>query len=509
MALLRAAATIGSLTMVSRVVGLARDMLVAAFLGAGPMADAFVVAFKLPNFLRRLFAEGAFSAGFVPLFAATLESEGKAEARRFAAEAQAMLAAVLIPIVVLAIVFMPAVLTVVAPGYEPGSLTYETAVELSRITFPYIIFISAAALLGGVLNSVGNFAAPALAPVMLNVCLIAALFLALPLDVPPAYALAWGIIAAGITQFGWLYLSARRARLAPYPVRPRLSLKARRLYMLILPGVFGASVAQINLLADVFFASFLPAGGQSYLYYANQLNQLPLGVIGVAVGTALLPLLARQIAAGQDEAAQHNLNRAIELSLFLTLPAAVALVAIGHPIVAVLFERGAFDASDTAATVATLQAYALGLPAFVLIKVLAPGFFARQDTRTPVIIATACLLSNIALVYVLIGPLLHVGIALASAISNSLNAVLLAVVLARRGHLVIDARLRRRLPRILLAGAIMGLGLWGLDAALAALPPIASLIVLVAAGFTGFVAVVHVTGGADLREVLGLMRRRA
>lgn len=509
MALLRAAATIGSLTMVSRVVGLARDMLVAGFLGAGPLADAFVVAFKLPNFLRRLFAEGAFSAGFVPLFAATLEREGKEEARRFAAEAQAMLAAVLIPLVILAMVFMPAVLAVVAPGYEPGSVTYEAAVELSRITFPYIVFISAAALLAGVLNSVGNFAAPALAPVMLNICLIAALFLAAPFGVPPAYALAWGVIAAGITQLGWLQISAHRAGLAPYPVRPRLNAKARRLYMLILPGVFGASVAQINLLADVFFASFLPTGGQSYLYYANQLNQLPLGVIGVAVGTALLPLMARQIAAGQDEAAQHNLNRAIELSLLLTLPAAVALIAIGGPIVTALFERGAFDATDTIATVAALQAYALGLPAFVLIKVLAPGFFARQDTRTPVIIATACLLSNIGLVYLLIDPLLHVGIALASALSNSLNALLLGIVLAKRGHLVVDARLRRRLPRIALAGVVMGAALWGLDHATAGLSPYVSLIGLVVAGLAVFTAVVQLTGGADLREVLALMRRRA
>ena len=319
-ALIRSFATVSSYTMLSRLLGFVRDVMIAAILGAGPLADAFFVAFKLPNFLRRLFAEGAFNAGFVPLFAGTLEADGKVAARAFAEQAQAILLAILVPLVIVAIAAMPWVIAVMAPGFEYGGERYLRAVELSRITFVYILFISLVALQGGVLNSLGKFAAAAAAPMVLNLCLIGALLVSMLWQASPAIALAWGVAAAGLMQYLWLRVSVGREAMALGFRRPRWTPEIRRLFGLVLPGVLGAGVAQINLLADVFFASLLPAGAVSYLYYADRLNQLPLGVIGIAVGTALLPLLARQIRAGEAEAALTSQNRALELALLLTLP---------------------------------------------------------------------------------------------------------------------------------------------------------------------------------------------
>jgi putative peptidoglycan lipid II flippase len=506
--LVRSVATVGSLTLVSRLLGFVRDILIAALLGAGPLADAFFVAFKLPNFLRRLFAEGAFNAGFVPMFARTLEGEGRAAAKAFAEQAQAIQLAVLVPLVLLMIAAMPWVILVIAPGFEPGSVRYEGAVELSRITFVYILFIALVALYGGVLNSFGRFAAAAAAPILLNLCLIGGLALsALWLDAP-ARALAWGVAAAGLLQFLWLRLALQREGMALALCRPRLSPEIKRLFTLILPGALGAGVAQINLFIDVMIASLLPPGAVSYLYYADRVNQLPLGVIGIAVGTALLPLMSRQLRAGQVAHAMHNQNRAIELALLLTVPAAVALMVLCVPIVSVLFERGAFDAEASRATSAALAAYALGLPAYVLIKVLTPGFFAREDTRTPVKIAIVCLISNVVIALALIWSLAHVGIALATAISAWLNAGLLACGLRRDGLLQPDAQLKRRLPRILGASLAMALALWFAAPWLSGLPPPLALALLVAAGGLGFILFGHLLGALDLGELRRVVGRR-
>ena len=321
--LLGSIATVSSFTMMSRVLGFLRDMLMAALLGAGPLADAFIVAFKLPNFLRRLFAEGAFNAGFVPLFARTLEGEGKQVARNFAAQAQAVLVAVLAPLVILAIIFMPWIIRAMAPGYEVGSERYDGAVSLSRITFCYILFISLVALYSGILNSLNQFAVPAAAPVILNLCLIAGLLLSYVWLNAPAHALAWSLAVAGLAQFLWVAYAAKRQGMTLGLRWPTLSPEIRRLFSLILPGVFGAGVAQISLFADVIFASFLAEGAVSYLYYADRIGQFPLGVIGVAVGTALLPLMSRQLRSGETEEAIHSQNRGIELALLLTIPAAI------------------------------------------------------------------------------------------------------------------------------------------------------------------------------------------
>lgn len=507
--LIASIATVGSYTMISRVLGFLRDMMMAALLGAGPLADAFLVAFKLPNFLRRLFAEGAFNAGFVPLFARTLEGEGKSVARNFAGQAQAVLLAVLIPLVIVAIMFMPWIIRVMTPGFEVGSERYEAAVDLSRITFCYILFISLVALYGGILNSLGRFAVPAAAPIILNLCLIAGMALSYFWFDATAKALAWGLAAAGLAQFLLVFAAARREGMALPLRRPRLSPEVKRLFALILPGVFGAGVAQISLFADIIFASFLAEGAVSYLYYADRVGQLPLGVIGVAVGTALLPLMARQLRAGETAEAIRSQNRGIELSLLLTIPAAIGIAVLSLPIVSVLFERGQFVEADSLATSAALSAYALGLPAFVLIKVLVPGFFAREDTKTPVKIAVVCLLANIAFVLALIQPLQHVGIALATVLSSWLNAGLLGYLLHRRGLFHLDQRLTGRLPRILLASLAMALSIWlMIDFFDGLMPKAAALALTITLGGGVFFLCASLVRAFDLAEVKAMMRRR-
>ncbi|MCB2054376.1 MAG: murein biosynthesis integral membrane protein MurJ [Geminicoccaceae bacterium] len=509
MSIVRAAATVGSLTALSRVTGFVRDLMIAAILGAGPLADAFFVSFKLANFLRRLFAEGAFNAGFVPLFARTLEGEGPEAARSFAREALAVMTTVLLVVVLLAEIFMPALVRAIAWGFEPGQPRYETAVELSRVTFPYLMFISLAALFSGILNSIGRFAAAAFAPVLLNLVLISALLLGSLHPKTPAHALAWGVALAGVLQLTWVIIAARRNGMRIGLARPRITPRIRKLFALVLPGAVGAGVYQINLLVDTWFASTLPVGAVSYLFYADRLNQLPLGIVGIAIGTALLPLLSRQLRAAEHRRAQATQNRAIEMALLLTLPAAVALVAIGEPIVRLLFERGAFGPEATAATSGALMAFATGLPAYVLIKVLAPGFFAREDTRTPVVIAAICLGLNIVLILLFIGTLAHVGIALATALSNWLNVMLLGGLLIRRGHFELQPELVRRTAGLIGAALAMGVLLAALRLLLAGHHPLILVATSVILGGPVYFASAHLMGGTDLRALAGQFRRRA
>ncbi len=510
LSIVRAAFTVGSLTLVSRVLGFARDAMIAAFIGAGVMADAFFVSFKLANLLRRLFAEGAFNAAFVPLFARTLEGEGAKEAGAFAQNAFVLMTWVLLVVVLLAEMFMPWLVRGLAAGFDPAEARFKLAVELSRITFPYLMLISLTALVSGVLNGIGRFGAAAFAPILLNLVLIAALLLSNLHPATPAHALAWGVAAAGVLQLGAVMWAAARAG---YPIRLkgllrlRLTPRLKRLFALMLPGVVGAGVYQINLVVDTWFASHLPTGAISYLFYADRLNQLPLGAVGVALGTVLLPSLSRHLRAGTLHAAHALQNRAIELGMLLTLPAAIAFIVMPGTIVRALFERGAFDAADAAATAGALAAFSIGLPAYVLIKILAPGFFAREDTRTPVLIAAVCLIVNVLLVAALIGPLAHVGIALGTALANWVNALALGLLLHRRGDLKLDARLRRRLPRLALAAAAMGAALLLLQPSLAAWPPLLALPVLIAAGAVVFFAATHLLGGADLGEIKGQLRR--
>ncbi len=509
MALLRSVATVGGYTMLSRVTGFARDMLIAALVGAGPVADAFFVAFKLPNFFRRLFAEGAFNAAFVPLFAGRLAAEGEAGARDFAEDVLAVMVVTLLAFVIALQLAMPWLMFAFAPGFSADPAKFDLAVTLTRLAFPYLLFISLVSFFGGMLNSLGKFAAAAATPILLNIVLIGALIGLAPYLPTPGHALAWGVAAAGAVQFVWLAAALGRAGFRLRLRLPRLTPGVKRLFALILPGALGAGVVQINLMMDVVIASLLPTGSISFLYYADRVNQLPLGVIGVAVGTALLPILSRHIRLGETREAAHQLNRALELALLMTLPAAAALIALATPIVTVLFERGAFDPGEAQATAAALVAFAAGLPAYVLIKVLAPGFFAREDTRTPVRIAIVCVGVNFALNVTLglFSPLAHVGIAAATTVAAWLNTTLLATTLHRRGFFMPDAKLKSKLPRILAAAVAMAV-LAALAARWAAVPLAAgeavrasALAAIVAGGIALFAIFAFATGAADLAEL--------
>ena len=506
--------TVGAWTALSRILGFLRDIAIAARLGAGPEADAFFVALKLPNFFRRLFGEGAFAAAFVPLFAGALAGEGAAAARRVAEGALSVMVAALALLTLAAILFMPQAMTLLAPGFVDEPYRFGLAVELTRITFPYLLLICVVALLSGVLNGLDRFAAAAAAPVLFNLCLIAGLFAAPGFGIGGAQGLAWGVAAAGVAQLLLVSGAVARAGLPLALPPPRLSPEVRTLLNRMVPGAIGAGVTQINLMIDVIIASLLPQGAIAFLYYADRVAQLPLGVIGTAVGTALLPTLSRQVRLGEEARAGGTQNRAVELALLLTLPAAAGLIAAALPIVSVLFERGAFGAEASIATAGALAAYGFGLPAFVLVKVFAPGFFARGDTATPVKVAVACVALNLALNLALIRPFGHVGIALATSLAAWANAGALAYLLRRQGRWREDARLLSRTARIALAAALMGASLWGARAVLfddllaLRLYRWGALAGLLALGGAAYVALALAFRAADVAEIRGYLRRR-
>ncbi|MCA8930311.1 MAG: murein biosynthesis integral membrane protein MurJ, partial [Alphaproteobacteria bacterium] len=454
--LLRAVATVGGFTMASRLLGFVRDLLIAAILGAGPVADAFFVALRLPNLFRRLFAEGAFNAAFVPVFAGVLARDGPAAARGFAERMLALMAVTLTLITIAAELAMPALVYGLAPGLADKPGNFALAVEMARLTFPYLWFIALASLMGAVLNALDKFAAAAAAPCVLNLVMIAALVFAADALQTPGHVLSVAVALAGLAQLVLMAWAMRRAGFALRLVPVRLDPVVRRTLRLLGPGAVGAGALQLNMLVNTLIASLLPVGAISYLYYADRIYQLPLGVIGIGIGTALLPSLSRALKGETAAAANAALNRALELSLFLTLPAAVALAVIPEAIVRVLFQRGAFAATDTVATAWVLAAYAVGLPAFVLVKVLSPGFFAREDTATPVKIATASIALNIALGFALYRPLGVVGLAVATTVASWANALALGWLLHRRGDWVADRGLARRAPRVLAASLAMG-----------------------------------------------------
>lgn len=514
MALIRSLATVGGYTGLSRVLGFVRDILIAAVLGTGPVADAFFVAFKLPNLFRRLFAEGAFNAAFVPLFAKRLEQEGEAAAKAFAEHTLAVLMTVVAIVCVLSMLAMPWLMYGLAPGFEEDPEKFALTVELSRITFPYLLFMSLVALLSGILNSLYRFAAAAAAPVLLNICFIVALLLVLPFSGMPGHLLAWTVAVAGVGQFLMLIIAASRAGMSLRLRLPRLTDGVRRLLALMLPGMLSAGAIQINLLIGTIIAT-LQAGAVSYLYYADRVYQLPLGLIGIAFGVVLLPDLSRKLRAGADEAAMHSLNRGLELAMLLTLPAAVALVIIPEPITIVLFERGAFDRTATEATSLALAAFAAGLPAFVLIKIFQPAFYAREDTVTPLKVALISIALNVVLSLALFWPFGHVGIAIATSVSAWLHALLLGGRLGSLGYLKTDQALRRRLPRIAVTAVVMGIALWfgaeQLGAWFEASQElrILALGLLVGGGLILYAGLALVSGAADREALRGLLRRRA
>ncbi|WP_270936860.1 murein biosynthesis integral membrane protein MurJ [Falsiroseomonas oryzae] len=511
--MLRSVATVGGWTMASRILGFARDMLIAAKLGAGPVADAFFVALRLPNLFRQLFGEGAFNAAFVPAFAGTYAADGPERARALANALAGLMTLFLTGLVLLGIVFMPQLLFVLAPGFVGEALRFPLAVEFTRITFPYLLFICLAALVSGVLNGMDRFAAAAAAPVLFNLVAMAALLWLTPFVATAGHALAWGVVVSGLLQLLMLLFAARVAGMAINPLsRPRLTGDVTAVLRRMVPGLIGAGVTQLNLAIGIVIGSLLPEGAVSFLYYADRIAQLPLGVIGAAVGTALLPLLSRQLRAGQALSAHRSQNRAIELTLAFALPAAFALAVVPHPIISALFERGAFDAAAAVATAQALVAYAVGLPAFVLVKALTPGFFARGDTATPVKVGLVVVALNLALNLILTRYLSHVGIALATSLAAWVNVAVLGWLLTRRRRLVLDRRLRRAVPRLLAAALAMTAVLAMLQAMLFPLESgwarLIALAMLVAAGLGAYFGTAQAIGALDLRTTLPMLRRR-
>lgn len=513
MALLKSSMTVGGYTMASRTLGFVRDMLIAAVLGAGPVADAFVVAFRFPNLFRNLVAEGAFSAAFVPLYSRALEERGPIAAQRFAGEVLAAMLGALFLFTLAAMAAMPWLMAVIAPGFVGQPEKYQLAVVLTRITFPYLLCMALAAFLGGMLNSHFRFAAAAVSPVLLNVTLIAALLLPGTWSTTPGHALAWAVTIAGIGQFLWLAWAAARHGLLPALPRPRLTPDVRRLLRLMLPGAFGAGVVQINIVVGTMIASLLPTGSVASLYYADRMYQLPLGVIGTAIGTVLLPELARKLRAGDEAGAALSQNRALEFALLLTLPAAAALAAIAGPIVVVLFRHGAFTQEAARVTSNALAAFALGLPAYVIVKSLAPAFFAREDTTTPVRAAVVAVAANVVLSLLLIGFLGPMGIALATSLAAWINVVLLVLALRKHGHFQTDAGFKQRVPRIVGASLVLAAALAAANHALAGplaggvAVKIAALAALVVGGAALYGALALVSGAVEMATLRRLMGR--
>lgn len=518
MSMLRSAATVGGLTLVSRVLGFVRDQLIAFALGTSFVAEAFFVAQRFPNLFRALFAEGAFNNAFVPLFAKRVEGEGEAKARDFAIEVFSFLLAWLIVFSAAAMIAMPVVIYVIAPGFQANRETFQLAVDLTRICFPYLLFMSLTALQSGVLNSLNRFTAAAAAPILLNVVMIAsnvvAWLLATGNTPNTGYIFAWGLFASGIAQYALLAIACRRAGMRLIPRWPRLTPDVKKVISLSIPGIVSGGVMQINLVVATMIATTLP-GAVAFLYYADRLYQLPLGVIGVAIGVVLLPDLSRKLRAGNEAGALSSQNRALELSMFLTLPAAIALMAIPHPIIQTVFEHGAFTRADTYAVAPTVLAFASGLVAFSLSKVFQPGFYAREDTKTPMRFAVISVIVNVVGSLVLSRVMGHVGIALATSLAAWTNTILLGVTLSRRGLFTLDERARRRLPRIVASGLGMGglllAGAWALEGNYAEhagfLAAAWGLAVLVSGGIVSYFVLAHLTGAMRLSELKSMLKR--
>jgi len=421
--LLQSTGLVGIMTLLSRVFGLVRDVVVANFFGASAGADAFFVAFKIPNFFRRLFAEGAFSQAFIPVLSEYRSNKTEREVRLLANSVAGVLGSILFVVTFLAVMGAPWLTALFAPGFIEDAEKYNLASDMLRITFPYLFLISMTAFAGSILNSYGYFAIPAFTPVLLNLVLISAAVWLTPMFSEPVMGLAWGVFIAGLVQLFFQFPFLLKMGLLP---RPRLDYKhegVRRIFKLMVPALFGVSVSQINLLLDTILASFLQTGSISWLYYSDRLAELPLGIFGIAIATVILPTLSRKYASGSDQAFSDTLDWALRIVLLMGLPAAVALIVLAEPLVTTLFYYGELTQHDVFMSAMSLRAYALGLLAFMLIKVLAPGYFSRQDMKTPVKVGIWAMCANMVFNLILIWPLQHTGLALATAISSWMNAL--------------------------------------------------------------------------------------
>lgn len=500
--LLRATAVVSQMTLVSRVLGFVRDMVVAQAFGASLAADAFFVAFKIPNFLRRLFAEGAFSQAFVPVLTEYKLQRGATEVRDLVAHVAGTLGAVLLALTLLGMLASPVVIAVFAPGFIGSGEKFELATTMFRLTFPYLLFISLTALAGAVLNTYGRFAVPAFTPVLLNVSLIAAVLGLAPRLEVPAMALAWGVFAAGVLQLGFQYPFLKRLGMLAWPRWGSADPGVRRIGRLMIPALFGVSVVQVNLLIDTVIASFLATGSVSWLYYSDRLVELPLALFGIAVATVILPVLSERHTAGGTDGFSRLLDGSLRWVSVAVLPCTVGLAVLAGPILCTLFQYGEMTPHDVDMAARSLFAYALGLLGFVYVKVLAPGFYARQDTSTPVRIGLIALAVNFVLNLVLVFPLQHAGLALATSVSALVNAGLLLRRLRRDGVYRAEPGWLGFGLRLAIAGTALGL-LLGL-----AVPPLATWVGWSAGVRAGALALWVLAGAAVYVGVLWVTRLR-
>lgn len=519
MNLARSLGSVGGLTLVSRILGLARDMLFAEFVGANFASDAFAVAWRMPNMFRALFAEGAFSAAFIPMFnrkVADREGPGLTAGVEFAEDALSVLLPSLVLMTVLLELFAWPATYLISLGFHGASHEqFAYAVMLARLTFPYLMLISLASLLGGILNSLHKFWVAAAAPILLNIAQIVALLFFHthePLSTTKYQALS--VTIGGALQLAWLAQACWASHVRLKLKRPNINEDVKRLMRLIAPAAAGAGAVQFNLLVSTALATgLLPHGSVSYIYYADRLNQLPLGLIGIGLGTVLLPTISAQLGRGAGAEAMTTQNRGLELALFFTLPATVALVICGVPIITGLFRHGQFDAGDAVRTGQALAAFSIGLPSYILVKVLTPGYYARHDTKTPMRFAMISIALNLVLNLALILPLKHMGPPLATALASTVNVWMLYNTLKKRGHFEADARLRRRVPRLALASVLMGVALFFVAPLIdpyltgSIVRRAAGLIALVGAGSAVYALACFVTGGFVLDDLKLMLRR--
>jgi putative peptidoglycan lipid II flippase len=518
MSLYRNFLSVGGLTLVSRVFGFIRDALMAAVLGISPVSDAFNAAFRFPNLFRRLFAEGAFNTAFVPMFSGALETQGQDGARELASRIMSWLVAAILVVTTVVEIFTPQIMVIFVPGFVGDAEKFELTVFLTRIMFPYLACMSLMAAYAAILNSMGRFFAAAFAPVVLNLVNIAALIplAILVLEAPDtAFWVAVATMLGGIAQLALVYGAIRRTGMTPRIRLPRLDAEVRRFWVLAVPAIIAGGITQIN----IFVGTVIASGANevmSIIYNADRLYQLPLGIIGIAIGTVLLPELSRHLSAGRETEARQSQSQSLFLSMLLSMPAAGALIGLALPIVRVLFERGAFSPSDSVVVSEALIAFAVGLPAFVLIRVLQPGFFSRQDTRTPTVFAAVSVVINVALSLLLFPTLKHVGIALATSIAAWANVLLLAIFLARRGHFSLDAKEWRQQALILALTIVMGAALYAIvwllgpvfEPGYAFLIQALALLALCILGAALYFGLVHLTRVQRLGGLLARLRRR-
>ena len=436
--LLRSTAVVSSMTMLSRVLGFVRDMLFAHYFGATAAVDAFYVAFKIPNFMRRLFAEGAFSQAFVPVLSEYQSNKSHAEVREFISHILGTLAGILFVFTLVIMCLTPFIITAFAPGFLDDGYRFTLASDLLRITFPYLFFISLTAMSGAILNTYGSFGIPAFTPVLLNLAIILSILFGSAYFEIPVTACAWGVFFGGVIQLAFQVPFLWRKNLLPWPRFAWHNSGVRRVLTLMVPALFGVSVAQINLLLDTLFASFLAVGSVSWLYYSDRLMNFPLGVFGVAIAPVIMPSLSRKFATKSASLYSQTLDWAIRLVLVIAIPSAIGIAYLAAPLLITLFQYGAFTVLDVTMAQKSLQAFALGVPAFMLIKVLASGFYARQDIKTPVKIGVASMLVNTLLIIVFIKPLAHAGLALATSCSAIFNAAMLFGLLRKANIFVLS-----------------------------------------------------------------------